>query len=60
VHITETGIRLRPWRVRYLTDEQLDAAAAAAGLVLDGRWGAWDGRPLEVDDPVGISVYRRG
>jgi len=59
VHITEAGIRLRPWRVRYLTNEQLDDLAAEAGLELEARWGAWDGRPLGPDDAVAVSVYRR-
>src|SRR5690606_19664757 len=28
VHITERGIRLRPWHLRYLTPAQIDALAA--------------------------------
>lgn len=58
VHISDAGIRLRPWRVRYLTNDQLDDLAGQAGLELDARWGSWDGRPLADDDAVAISVYR--
>ena len=32
VQISEAGIRLRPWVIRYLRPEQLDALAVAAGL----------------------------
>ena len=32
VEISEDGIRMRPWQVRYSTPAELDAMAAAAGL----------------------------
>ena len=35
VELRDGSVRLRPWRVRYLTPDQLDAMAADAGLVLD-------------------------
>lgn len=59
VHITEQGIRLRPWRVHYLSCEQLDELAAGAGLELEARWGGWDREPLTPTDAVAVSVYRR-
>mgnify|MGYP001616282894 CR=1 FL=1 len=60
VHITEAGIRLRPWHLRYLTPEQLDAMAAAADLHL--RWRASGWRDEEYTDRSGthVSAYGRG
>lgn len=53
------GVRLRPWAVRWATPEQLDAAAAAAGLRLDQRWESFDGTPFTTESPRHVSVYRR-
>ena len=58
VQITESGVRLRPWRVRYLHVAQLDALAADAGLSLVERWGDWDGTPFDEHSSVHVSVYR--
>lgn len=58
VEITAGGIRLRPWRVRYLSPAQLDAMTAEAGLVLAERWGGWDGRVFDEDSDTHVSVYR--
>lgn len=52
-------VRLRPWRVRYLLPEELDAMAAAAGLVLERRTEGWRGEPFTADSPHHVSVYRR-
>lgn len=60
VELTEAGgVRLRPWKVRYLTPTQLDAAATAAGLVLEQRWADWDGTPFAGHSTQHVSVYRR-
>lgn len=60
VELTEAGgVRLRPWKVRYLTPPQLDAAAGAAGLVLEHRWADWDGTPFAEHSAQHVSVYRR-
>ena len=58
VQISEAGIRLRPWSVRYLTPEQLDLLAADAGLARAERWGGWDGRPFDDGCDTHVSVYR--
>ncbi len=58
VEITEGGIRLRPWSVRYLTPGQLDRMAADAGLVRTERWGGWDGRAYDDACDTHVSVYR--
>jgi SAM-dependent methyltransferase len=60
VELRDGTVRLRPWRVRYLTPEQLDALAADAGLVLAERWSDWRGTPFDDDSDTHVSVYRRG
>jgi hypothetical protein len=60
VHVTEAGIRLRPWHLRYATPAQLDAMAADAGLVLAWRAAGWEGEPFTEDADVHVSAYRRG
>lgn len=60
IHITEAGIRLRPWHLRYADPEELDAMAAEAGLHLAWRDGGWDGRPFDDDASVHVSAYGRG
>ena len=57
VDISEAGIRLRPYRIRYLFPDQLDAVAATAGLGLVDRWADWDGHPFTADSPNHVSVY---
>jgi len=59
VDITEAGIRLRPWRIRWATPDQLDALAADAGLGLVERWAGWDRSPFGPDDDAHVSVYAR-
>ncbi len=58
VHITEAGIRLRPWHLRYATPAQLDDLAAAAGLSLVARSSGWHGEPFTDDSGAHVSVYR--
>ncbi|MFP3906809.1 MAG: class I SAM-dependent methyltransferase [Acidimicrobiales bacterium] len=58
VDITADGTRLRPWRLRYLTPDQLDAMAARAGLELVERHGDWTGASLTGHDTVHVSRYR--
>jgi SAM-dependent methyltransferase len=60
VHITEAGIRLRPWHLRYATPEQLDDLAAGAGLALAWRDGGWEGESFTEDSDVHVSAYRLG
>lgn len=60
VDITEAGIALRPWHIRWSTPEQIDEMAGAAGLVRSERWASWDRAPFGPDSPAHISVYRRG
>lgn len=58
VHVTEHGIRLRPWHLRYASPEQLDALAAAAGLRLAWRESGWAGEPYTDRSVAHVSAYR--
>jgi SAM-dependent methyltransferase len=60
VEIRESGIRLRPWVLRYLRPEQLDELAGEVGLRLLERWGSWDRRPFSDASPLHVSVYVAG
>lgn len=51
------GVRLRPWRIRYATPDQLDDMAAAAGLRLAERHEGWRGEPFDDDSAVHVSRY---
>ena len=58
ISITEDGIRLRPWHIRYAPPAELDAMAAGAGLSLTDRSAGWRGEPFVSDSSRHISVYR--
>lgn len=58
VSITEAGVRLRPWRIRWATPEELDAMAAAAGLERADRWADWNRQPFDEESPRHVTVYR--
>ena len=60
VHITEQGIRLRPWHLRYARPAELDAMAGSAGLELAWRCADWSDAPFGPDAGVHVSAYRRG
>lgn len=59
IEITENGVRLRPWVVRYATVIQLDEMAAAAGMRLEERHADWHGTPFDDASEHHVSVYRR-
>jgi len=60
VHITEDGIRLRPWFLRYAPPAELDAMAEAAGLTLAWRHADWEETAFGPEAPVHVSAYGRG
>jgi len=60
LHITEAGIRLRPWHLRYARPRELDAMADAAGLSLAWRHADWEETPFGPDAGVHVSGYHRG
>lgn len=57
IELSEQGIRLRPWRVRYSTLAELDRAAERVGFRLGERHADWHGADLTDDSPNGVSVY---
>lgn len=59
VDISEAGVRLRPWQVRWASPEDLDALATAAGLTRHHRWADWARTPFTADATTHVSVYRR-
>jgi SAM-dependent methyltransferase len=58
VDITEAGVKLRPWQVRWASPSELDELADAAGLALVHRWADWDRAPFSPAAASHISVYR--
>jgi SAM-dependent methyltransferase len=58
VELRDGSVRLRPWRVRYLTTEQLDDMANQVGLALGERWEDWRETPFDDDSDTHVSVYR--
>jgi SAM-dependent methyltransferase len=59
VSIREEGIRLRPYSLRLAEPSELDAMAAAAGLVVAERWSGWRGEAFGPDSDRCVTVYRR-
>jgi SAM-dependent methyltransferase len=57
VQLTEAGIRLRPWVLRYLSPEELDALAAEVGLRLVDRHGGWRAEPFTAESTMHVSTY---
>jgi SAM-dependent methyltransferase len=52
-----TGVRLRPWAVRYCTPEQLDELALDAGLDLIERWADFERREFISGCQRHVSIY---
>lgn len=57
VQITEAGIRLRPWVLRYLSPDDLDALATEVGLALVERHADWRGQEFTPTSEAHVSVY---
>ena len=53
------GVRLRPWAIRPLGPEALDALAREAGLVVERRHAGWRGEPFNDEADRHVTVYRR-
>ncbi len=59
VEITEAGVKMRPWLLRWTTPDQLDQLATLAGLTLAERFADWDRSAFTPESEKHISVYRR-
>ncbi len=57
IEISEAGIRMRPWKIRYSTPAQLDEMAEIAGFRLGDRFADWDETPYTDDDSNAVSVF---
>lgn len=60
-HLRPGGLLVAGFQVRHggYDPEQLDADAAAAGLVLVDRWSTWDRAPWSPAEGYQVSVHRR-
>lgn len=58
VEISERGIRLRPWLLRYSTPDDLDELAGRASFELSQRSGGWRGEPFAADLDRHVSFYQ--
>jgi SAM-dependent methyltransferase len=58
IEIRESGIRMRPWCLRYLELDELDDMARASGLTPVERWAGWRREPFTPEADVHVSVYR--
>ncbi len=59
LEILDGGVRVRPWMLRWVTVDQLDAMAARADYLCCERWGSWTEEAFEARSRASISVYRR-
>ncbi|MFY0680509.1 MAG: class I SAM-dependent methyltransferase [Thalassovita sp.] len=59
LRITETGMKLVPFPMRYAWPSELDLMARLAGLKLEDRFGDWESGPFHADSKMHVSVYRK-
>lgn len=59
ISVTDGGVALWPWAIRYASVPELDLMARLAGLRLRERWAGWDGEPFTAASPRHVSVYER-
>jgi len=57
IEISESGIRMRPWKIRYATPAQLDDMANSSGLRLGQRFSGWGDAPVDDDASNAVSIY---
>lgn len=53
-------VRLRPWRLRFTSPEELDRWALAAGFTLESVWSDWAGTSSSDGSATRIACYRNG
>jgi len=58
IEIASSGIKMRPWMLRYLTPPQLDELVERAGFALESRHSGWRGEPFDPSGDVHVSIYR--
>ena len=57
VELDDSGVVLRPWRVRVRTPDELDQLASDLGFRLVERWQDWYRSPFSSSSDHPISVY---
>ena len=57
IELSNAGVKMRPWKIRYATPDQLDQMASAAGFRLGSRVADWQSTPHTPDDSNAVSVY---
>lgn len=60
VVITEQGIKLYPFQMRYAWPSEMDLMAKLAGMRLRDRFGGWRGEPFTAESDRHVSVYELG
>jgi SAM-dependent methyltransferase len=55
---TEDGLRMFPWKIRYVWPSELDLMARLGGLELTERWGGWHHEPFTAFSFRHVSVYK--
>lgn len=53
-----SGVRLRPWSIRWASPEQLDAMAATAGFAVEERLGDMTGNKFDDASTQHVTIYR--
>ncbi|MGB3624529.1 MAG: class I SAM-dependent methyltransferase, partial [Henriciella sp.] len=56
VRITQTGMKLVPFQIRYAWPAEIDLMAQLAGLELEDRWGGWKREPFAADSRMHVSL----
>jgi len=56
--LSDDGVTIRPWMLRWLTTYQLDGLATSVGLKLVERFSSWDEQLYDETSSTHISVYR--
>lgn len=59
IRITESGLRLVPFAMRYALPPEMDLMAQLAGLRLKNRWGGWKREPFTADSKMHVSLYEK-
>ena len=59
VVLTEDGVRLYPFAMRYVWPSELDLMARVAGMRLKARFGGWHHEPFTAASAFHVSVYER-
>jgi SAM-dependent methyltransferase len=58
IELTNDGVRLRPWVLRFLLPDELDAMAADAGFTLSERSEGWDHERFTEESTHQVVFYR--